>query len=149
MLNSDYRDILSALSAADARYLVVGAYALASHGLVRATSDIDIWVDPTPGNAERICAALLDFGAPREQVSAEFLSRAGQVLQLGVTPVRIDILTSISGVEFTEAWGRRKQVEIDGMTIPVLGLSDLITNKKATGRPQDMVDLDWIRNSQG
>ena len=96
MLNKDYRDILSELSAAGAEYLLVGAYALASHGLVRATSDIDLWVNSTTANAERVVEALLAFGATADQFSAALFTEPDQVLQIGVPPLRIDILTSSS-----------------------------------------------------
>jgi hypothetical protein len=148
MLNKDYRDILSELSAAGAEYLLVGAYALASHGLVRATSDIDLWVRPTIENAERVVAALLAFGAPADQFSAELFTQPDQVLQIGVAPLRIDLLTSISGLEFDDAWTRKEVVDLGGLTVPVVCLEDLATNKRATGRPQDLVDLRWIDESQ-
>jgi predicted nucleotidyltransferase len=148
MLNKDYRDILSELSAAGADYLLVGAYALASHGLVRATSDIDLWVRPSAENAERVVAALLAFGAPADQFSAEVLTQPDQVLQIGVAPLRIDFLTSVSGLEFDDSWARRETVDLDGITVPVVCLDDLVANKRATGRPQDIVDLRWIDESQ-
>jgi len=144
MLNSDYRDILSALSEAKAEFLVVGAYALASHGLVRATSDIDIWVHPSEENADRVLRALEAFGAPSEQLDRAAFTSQDQVVQIGVAPVRIDLLTGLSGLTFPGAWERRVQVELEGLTIPVLSLPDLATNKRATGRPHDLADLEWI-----
>jgi hypothetical protein len=147
MLNKDYRDILSELSAARAEYLLVGAYALASHGLVRATSDIDLWVRPTAANAERVIEALLAFGAPADQFSAALFTQPDQVLQIGVAPLRIDILTSVSGLEFGDAWARKEVVDLGGLTVSVLCLEDLAANKRATGRPQDIVDLGWIDES--
>jgi len=149
MLNQDYRDILSALVDSGADFLLVGAYALASHGLVRATSDIDLWIRPTKENASAVLHALETFGAPMDQVSVEALTSEDQVLQIGVAPVRIDILTSISGVTFSDAWARRDTVELEGLRIPVLSLADLQTNKRATGRPQDLVDLQWIERQDG
>ena len=146
MLNPDYRDMLSALSEARAEYLLVGAYALASHGLVRATLDMDLWVRATPENAHRVHAALLAFGAPAERFDASDLTADDTVLQLGVAPVRIDILTSISGVDFEAAWERRQVVELDGLSVAVMSLEDLATNKRATGRPQDLVDLQWLED---
>lgn len=144
MLNQDYRDILSERSAAGAEYLLVGAYALASHGLVRATSDIDLWVRPTPDNAERVVAALVAFGAPADQFSVDTFIEPDRVLQIGVAPLRIDILTTVSGLDFEQAWGRRGLVDLGEVTVPVLCLDDLAANKRATGRPQDIVDLRWI-----
>lgn len=148
MLNKDYRDILSELSAAGAEYLLVGAYALASHGLVRATSDIELWVRPTADNAELVVAALVAFGAPADQFSAETFTQPDQVLQLSVAPLRIDLLTSVTGLEFDLAWARRDAVKLDGLTVSVLCLDDLAANKRATGRPQDLVDLRWIDESK-
>ena len=139
---------MSELSAAGAEYLLVGAYALASHGLVRATSDIDLWVRPTAANAERVVEALLAFGAPADQFSAALFAQPDQVLQIGVAPLRIDILTSVSGLEFGDAWARKKVVDLGGLTVSVLCLEDLAANKRATGRPQDIVDLQWIDESQ-
>jgi predicted nucleotidyltransferase len=145
MLNPDYRDILSALSDARADYLVVGAYALASHGLVRATRDLDLWVRATPENAIRVFDALVVFGAPADHIKVEELTT---VLQLGVDPVRIDILTSVSGLEFQAAWEHRQVLELDGLKISVVSLEDLVANKRATGRPQDLLDIKWIEDSQ-
>ena len=113
MLNQDFRDILSALSDAEADYLLVGAYALAAHGLVRATEDLDLWIRATPENAVRVMKALLEFGAPSDRFQREDLSSPDTVIQLGVAPVRIDLLTSISGVDFKSAWERRVTVEIE------------------------------------
>ena len=148
MLNSDYRDILSALCDAKAEFLVVGAYALASHGLVRATSDIDIWVNPTVQNAERVVNALLEFGAPLEQIEPSAFTAEDQVVQLGIAPVRVDLLTGLTGLTFVEAWERREQVTLEGIEVPVLCLKDLATNKRATGRPQDLADLKWIEERE-
>ena len=88
------------------------------------------------------------FGAPSEQFSTSLFTQPNQVLQLGVAPVRIDILTSISGLSFPDAWERRTQVELDGLIVPVLSLGDLATNKRATARPQDLVDLQWIEDAE-
>jgi predicted nucleotidyltransferase len=148
MLNPDYRDILSALADAQADYLVVGAYALASHGLVRATRDLDLWVRATPENASRVFNALVEFGAPANHFKVEELTTEDTVLQLGVDPVRIDILTSVSGLEFHAAWEQRQILELGGLQVPVVSLEDLITNKRATGRPQDLLDIQWIEDSQ-
>ncbi|RKX43570.1 MAG: hypothetical protein DRP64_08030 [Verrucomicrobia bacterium] len=148
MLSKDYRDILSDLSNSGAEYLLVGAYALASHGLVRATADIDLWVNPTAANAERVAEALAAFGAPADKFSAATFTELDQVLQIGVAPLRIDILTSVSGLQFGAAWARKVIVDLDGLSVPVLCLDDLATNKRATGRPQDIVDLRWLDDSK-
>lgn len=144
MLNPDYRDMLSALSAAGAEFLVVGAYALASHGLPRATGDIDLWIRPDAANAERVWQALEAFGAPLRDLSRADLCQPQTVCQIGVAPRRIDLLTGIDGVEFEEAWTTRMTIEIDGLCVPVLGLAELVRNKRASGRTKDLADLEEL-----
>ncbi len=143
MLLKDFRDMLSALSEAKAEYLVVGAHALANHGFVRATGDLDCWINPTPENARRVFRALQVFGAP-DWISLDDLSHPDRIIQIGVEPVRIDLLTSIDGVSFTEAWAARVLTEVDGLHLPVLSRAHLLINKRATGRPQDRVDADRL-----
>jgi hypothetical protein len=143
-MNRDFSDILSALSAEGAEYLLVGAYALAAHGVPRATGDIDIWIRPTAENAARVFEALKRFGAPLQALRPDDLAQAGTVFQIGVAPVRIDILTAIDGVEFGEAWSRRIDRLVEGLTVPVIGRADLITNKRATGRARDAADADQL-----
>jgi len=147
MLNADYRDMLSALSAAGVEFLVVGAYALAAHGLPRATGDIDFWVRPSPENADRVLAALREFGAPLGELTRDDLSRSGTVFQIGVAPRRIDLLTAIDGVEFDAAWSNRELRKVDGLSIPVLSREDLLRNKRATNRPKDQLDAQWIEEN--
>lgn len=148
MLNRDFQEILSALSDAKVEYLLVGAYALAAHGLVRGTGDIDLWVRPTSENALRIHGALVTFGAPADQFSVEDFTRLDSVVQLGIPPLRIDILTTISGVDFLDAWSSRMTVEMDGIKVPVLSRSHLIANKRATGREKDRLDLRWLEDER-
>jgi len=140
LLNPDYRDILSAFSEENVEYLLVGAYALAAHGHVRATGDIDLWVRASEGNAARIMNALARFGAPLHQIEAHDFEATGTVFQIGVVPRRVDILTSIDAVEFEEAWPQRQEVEVAGLKVPVIGRYHLLQNKRATGRPQDLAD---------
>ncbi|HEX9754871.1 MAG TPA: hypothetical protein VGA42_04155 [Gemmatimonadales bacterium] len=141
-MNPDFRDMLSTLSAEGAEYLVVGAYALAAHGLPRATNDLDIRVGRTGDNPSRVFQALAPFGAPLERVSLDDLRKPDTVLQVGVKPWRIDILTAIDGVGFEEAWPARITVAIDqGLEVPVLSREHLIQNKRAVGRPQDLADV--------
>jgi hypothetical protein len=146
-LNQDFREILSELSAHQAEFLVVGAYALAGHGLPRATGDIDIWIRPTAENAERVWRALAAFGAPLDTLTIKDLTTPGVFFQMGVQPRRIDILTAIDGVEFEEAWLARHICNIDGLKLSVLGRSELIQNKRATGRPKDLADLAWLEGA--
>lgn len=141
--------MLAALSATGADYLVVGAHALAAHGVPRATGDLDLWVRPDAKNAERVWRALQNFGAPLHDLTLEDLSRTDVVFQIGVVPRRIDILTSITDVAFEGAWENRVTVRIDGLEIPVLGRSDLIRNKRAVGRTRDMADIEELQDAGG
>lgn len=140
-MNEDFLDMLSALSEEEARFLVVGAYALARHGLPRATGDLDLWVEPSEDNAEKVMRALRRFGAPLEQVSTEDFAGPDLVFQVGVAPCRIDLLTSIDGVEFPDAWAERIEMELEGVPLHVLSRRHLIENKRAVGRPQDLADV--------
>ncbi len=141
MLNPDFRDILSAFNDERVEYLLVGAYALASHGLPRATGDIDLWVRRSPDNAERVWRALERFGAPLDRLSVRDLEAPDVVVQIGVSPRRIDLLTCIDGVDFDTAWKERMLVAVDGVEVPVISRRHLIANKRATGRPQDLADI--------
>ena len=143
-LAPDFRDLLRAFVAHDVRFLVVGAYALAVLGRPRATGDLDVWIDATPGNAARTIAALRDYGAPLHDLTAADLAQAGVVFQIGLPPLRIDILTAITGVEFTGAWSRRLAVDFDGIRVPVIGRADFLTNKRATGRLKDRADAERL-----
>lgn len=143
-LNPDFRDMLYALNVADADFLVVGAYAVAAHGHPRATGDLDIWVRADVDNASKVVAALSAFGAPMDQISEEDFASPSIVFQIGVPPGRIDILTDLSGVDFGTAWDSRISITIDDITFPVLGRADLVANKRASGRPKDLADLDAL-----
>jgi hypothetical protein len=140
-MNSDFRDILSAFCEEKVEFMLVGAYAVAAHGLPRATGDIDLWIACSHENAQRVWRAVDKFGAPLSNLTVEDLSEPGTVIQLGVSPRRIDILTEITGVEFQEAQADRLIVKLEGMEIPVIGRSHLIQNKRALGRPQDQADV--------
>lgn len=141
MLNPDFAEMLRTLSDEGVEFLLVGAYAMAAHGVPRATGDIDVWVNPSRDNAQRVLRALRGFGAPLFDLSAADLTRDGTVFQLGVPPRRIDLLTSIDGVVFAEAWPRRVLCRIDDQDIPVLSREDLVANKRAAGRAKDLVDV--------
>jgi hypothetical protein len=140
VLNPDFRDILSAFIDARVEFLVVGGYAMAAHRLPRATKDLDLWVGPFAENAARVLRALDAFGAPRQGLTAADLEREGTIYQVGVPPNRVDVITAVDGVAFAESWRERLDVDIDGLRIPVIGRRQLIANKRAVGRPQDLVD---------
>jgi hypothetical protein len=148
LLNPDFAEMLSELSAEGVQFLLVGAYALAAHGLPRATGDIDIWVRPSEDNGVRVLRALQRFGAPLFDLTADDLARPGTVFQMGLPPRRIDILTAIDGVEFDDAWTGRLTTQVDGIEVSVIGRDDLMRNKRAAGRPKDLVDVEILTNSE-
>ncbi|MDH4352004.1 MAG: nucleotidyltransferase [Gemmatimonadota bacterium] len=140
-MNRDFAEMLAALSEAGADFMVIGAHAVALHARPRATGDLDIWIRATPDNANRVWAALVAFGAPLHELTLADLTSDDLVFQIGMPPNRIDLLTTISGVSFDEAWRRRTTVALWGLTVPVIGREDLVTNKRAVRRPQDLADL--------
>ena len=145
MLNKDYKEMLQSLLDHKVEFLVVGAYAMAAHGYPRATGDLDLWVFTTRENADKVYKALEEFGAPLEQINKDSFSEKGIILQIGVAPCRIDIITQISGVEFEKAYPKRKEIEIDGIKVPVISKEDLILNKESTGREKDKLDSKFMR----
>ncbi|HME92519.1 MAG TPA: hypothetical protein VKE49_13905 [Myxococcaceae bacterium] len=143
-LNEDFRDLLQVFVEGDVQFLIVGAYALAVHGLPRATGDLEVWIEPTPQNASRAYAALARFGAPLADLAEQDLATPGTVFQIGVIPRRIDVLTQLTGVDFAAAWPHRITSTYAQIQFPVIGRDELIENKRATGRPKDLVDLDAL-----
>jgi len=143
-MSPDFRDLLAEFNAHNVEFLVVGAYALAAHGLVRATKDLDVWVRPKLANARRTMAALKAFGAPLYDLSVDDLSQPGLIFQIGVEPIRIDVITRIDGVDFDEAWPERVEATFDDQRVYVLARRHLIQNKKAAGRDQDLLDVKWL-----
>jgi hypothetical protein len=129
---------------------VVGAHALAAHGVPRATGDLDVWVRPEPANAARVWRALESFGAPVEALGVEEadLARPDQVVQIGLPPRRIDLLTTISGVGFPEAWETRLERESEGLRVPFLSRELLIANKRASGRTKDLADVEALERNE-
>jgi hypothetical protein len=140
LLNPDFRDMLSALCAERAEFMLVGAYALAAHGLPRATGDMDIWIRRSDENAQRVWSALGRFGAPLAELTIDDLKTPNVVFQIGLAPRR-------DGVEFDEAWALRNTIEVEGLTFAVIGRAHLIQNKKAVGRPQDLADVTWLERT--
>ena len=143
-MNPDFVDLLRAFAAADVRFLIVGAYALAHHGRPRATGDLDVWVEATPANAPRVMQALAAFGAPLTDVTEEDFARPGIVFQLGVPPGRIDVITELSGVTFAEAWPGRDSGRFGEITVDFIGRDAFIQNKRAAGRAKDLGDLEGL-----
>ena len=145
-MNEDFRDILGELLTARARFLVVGAHAVAVHGVPRATGDLDIWVDPVRDNVPRVWSALIRFGAPVEAlgVTTRDLAEPGMIIQLGLPPRRIDIMTSVTGLAFETAWTTRITHLVNDLEVPFIGRASLLENKRATGRPKDFADIDAL-----
>src|ERR1043166_4268013 len=144
-MNQDFRDLLAELNARQVEFLLVGAHALAAHGHVRATQDLDVWVRPSSENAKRTIQALEAFGAPLHDLTEKDLSTPGIVFQIGVEPIRIDVLTAIDGVEFDEAWPDRLMSKFADQPISVLSKEHLIKNKLAAARTQDLADVEALK----
>lgn len=141
-MNEDFLELLSAFLAADVRFLVIGAYAVGVHGRPRATKDIDIWIEASADNAVRVITALRDFGAPMGDLVASDFEVPGTGFKMGIPPRRIDVLTKIEGITFEQAWPNRQDAAFSAdVRCPVIGLRDLLTNKRAAGRPQDLADV--------
>ncbi len=144
ILNPDFSDLLAEFNEHDVDFIVVGAHALAAHGHIRATKDLDVWVRADADHAPKVYAALAAFGAPMHELQEADLAQPGTVFQIGVPPVRIDVLTSITGVEFADAWAARVKTSLDQVSVAVLSREHLITNKQRCARPQDIADVDWL-----
>ena len=140
----DFLDLLTALNDAEARYLLVGGHAVGLMGRPRATKDFDLWIEASPDNAARVMRALREFGAPLEGVSEADFAVEGAGYRMGDPPFRIELLTEISGVSFAEAWPRRQTHELDGTACHVIGREDLLANKRAAGRAQDLADIEAL-----
>jgi hypothetical protein len=140
-MNRDFIDLLQAFAAADVRFMVVGAYALAAHGRPRATGDLDVWVDPTPDNASRVMRALSTFGAPVSEIRESDFAAPGIASQMGVPPGRIDLLTDLTGLTFAEAWPSRVRRPFGDIDVDFIGRDSFVRNKRAVGRPKDLADI--------
>jgi hypothetical protein len=140
-MNQDFLDLLSALCAAEARFLVVGAYAVGVHGRPRATKDLDVWIEASTENAVRVIHALREFGAPLGDLAASDFEMPGTGFKMGEPPRRIDILTKIEGVEFGQAWPHRVEATFGDVKCPVIGFADLLAKKGVAGRLQDLADV--------
>ena len=142
MLNQDFREFVQSLNDKQVRYLVVGGYAVALHGYPRYTKDIDIWIELAPANASRIVRALEQFGFGSLGLEAKDFLEADTIIQLGYPPRRIDLITTLSGVDFNQCFATKVVVEMGGIPINFIDLENLKKNKRATGRAQDIADIE-------
>jgi hypothetical protein len=147
-MNSDFKDLLSILNARNVRYLVVGGYAVMKYTEPRYTKDLDVWVDSSPENARAVFESLRQFGAPLTNLSASDFAREGSIYQMGRPPARVDVLTSIEGVRFADAWRNRVATDFDGTPAHLISRQDLLVNKRAVGRPQDLLDANSLVESE-
>jgi hypothetical protein len=143
-VNPDYRELFKIFLEEKVEYLIVGAYAVTYYAEPRYTKDLDILIRPSLENAEKVLAALKRFDAPLTNISATDLTNSDLVYQIGVEPNRIDVLMSITGIDFEEAWTNRVESTYGGAPIYLISREDLITAKKASGRPQDLLDLEKL-----
>ncbi len=141
-LPPDFKEFLKLLNAHQVEYLVIGGYAVGYHGYPRATADMDIWIALQPANAERIVAVLKEFGFDLPELSPELFLKEWQIIRLGVPPVRIELATTVSGVNFNECYAERIADILDGVKVNLISLRHLKINKKASGRHQDLADLE-------
>lgn len=145
-LSPDFRELLECFDRHDVRYLVVGGWALAAHGVPRLTKDLDLWVWPDARNASAVVRALEDFGFAELGLTQGDFTQPDVVVQLGYPPNRVDLLTTPSGVEFEECWADRMDVTLDGLSVPFIGIEGLKANKRASGRAQDVVDVQSLES---
>lgn len=140
----DFKDFLKLLNSSGVEYLVVGGYAVGIHGYPRATGDMDIWIAVDTSNARKAATVLREFGMPEDLVTEALFLEKDKVIRMGVPPVRIEVITGASGVNFSECYSRREVVEIDGVHVNFICLEDLKMNKKASGRHKDLEDLEHL-----
>lgn len=146
VLSPDLKEFLQLLKKNDVRFLIIGGFAVAAHGHPRYTKDIDIWCEPVQANATRVVKALQDFGFGSLGLCVSDFVEPEAIIQLGYPPNRIDILTSPDGVEFGVSYDRHIVATLDGLELPFIGLEDLIANKQASGRTQDLADIENLRS---
>lgn len=143
-INSDFSDLLRIFNANEVKYLVIGGYAVIQHGEPRFTKDLDLWISTDKTNAAAVFRSLREFGAPLTGLTEADFSEEGYFYQMGVPPVRVDILMGIPGVEFAQAWERRMEVNFDDIVVKFISRGDLIVSKRASGRVQDILDADSL-----
>ena len=143
-MHPDFKDFLSLLNSRGVEYLLVGGYAVGYHGYPRSTGDMDVWIALSNSNAQKAATVLRDFGMPKDAVSKELFLERDKVIRMGVPPIRIEVITSASGVDFAECYSRREVIEIEGIPINFISLEDLKANKRACGRYKDLEDLEHL-----
>ena len=143
-VNSDFSDLLNLFNASNVKYLVVGGYALIQYAEPRYTKDLDLWISADKDNAAAVYKALKEFGAPLAGLTEADFTEEGYFYQMGRPPMRVDILMGIPGVEFEEAWRNREEVDFEDLTVKFISREDLIAAKKASGRPQDLIDAELL-----
>ena len=143
-VNSDFNDLLLLLADNKVKYLVIGGYAYIQYAEPRYTKDLDLWISTDIVNAKAVFKSLKEFGAPLVGMSENDFAEEGYFYQMGVPPVRVDVLMGIPGVEFEKSWGRRLEIDFDGLIVPFISREDLIAAKRASGRRQDLLDADIL-----
>jgi hypothetical protein len=143
-VNSDFSDLLRIFNARNVRYLVIGGYAVIQYAEPRYTKDLDVWISTDSENAKTVFAALREFGAPLTNLTYKDFSEEGYFFQMGVPPIRVDVLMGIPGLEFEKAWKNRVEVDFDGLPVLFISKPDLIAAKRASSRPQDLIDADSL-----
>ena len=141
-VNSDFSDLLRLFNDNHVRYLVIGGYAVIQYAEPRYTKDLDMWISTDTNNAAAVYRALKAFGAPLVGLTEADFAEEGYFYQMGVPPVRVDIFMGIPGGDFEQAWNNRNEVDFDGLVVSFISRQDLIDSKKASGRPQDLIDAD-------
>lgn len=144
MLNKDFKEFIELLNSTGVEYLIVGGYALAAHGHPRHTGDLDIWLRSSPRNAGKLLDVLARFGFGGLGLKAEDFLKPDSIVQLGYPPSRIDLLTSIDGVDFETGYAHRVVMNVAGVDLPIIGVEEFRTNKRATGRVKDLADLESL-----
>jgi predicted nucleotidyltransferase len=143
-VNSDFTDLLKIFNDNSVRYLVIGGYAVVQHAEPRFTKDLDLWISTDLGNAVLVYESLRKFGAPLAGLTAEDFSEEGYFYQMGIPPMRVDLLMGIPGIDFDDAWKNRVAVDFDGLNVYFVSKEDLILSKRASGRPQDLIDVELL-----
>lgn len=147
-LANDYKEFLRLLRAHGVEYLLIGGWAVGYHGYPRATYDLDVWIAMSPANADRVMKALTDFGFDVPELSTDLFLQPDKIVRMGVEPKRIEVMTSISGVEFDDCYRGRLETTINDVPVSLINLRDLKTNKKASGRLKDLADLEQLSKDQ-